>query len=267
MSQRRNREPKRLVGVIHVPPLPGSPAALRMSQVITFVKDDAERLAEAGFEDVIVENFGDAPFFAEDVPKVTVAAMTACVLAVKETAKSLRVGVNVLRNDAAAALSIAAVANAAYVRINVHTGARVTDQGVVQGRAAETLRLRKMLGAEGIAIWADVAVKHSAPLGERELEDEAHDLSTRGMVDAVLVTGAGTGKSTDVAEVARVKRVVSQPVYVASGATKETLRELLAASDGVIVGTAIKSGGKPGEPVDLARAKAFVAAFRAAAER
>jgi membrane complex biogenesis BtpA family protein len=264
MTERRRREAKRLVGVIHVPPLPGSPAALRMSQVLTFVKEDAERLAEAGFEDVIVENFGDAPFFADDVPKVTVAAMTACVLAVKETAKSLRVGVNVLRNDAAAALSIAAVANAAYVRINVHTGARVTDQGLVSGRAAETLRLRKLLGAEGVAIWADVAVKHSAPLGVRPLEDEAHDLSTRGMVDAILVTGAGTGKATDVAEVARVKGVVSQPVYVASGASKESLRELLQTADGVIVGTAIKRAGKAGEPVDLARAKAFVTAFQSA---
>jgi membrane complex biogenesis BtpA family protein len=262
-DKRRAREPKKLVGVIHVPPLPGSPAALRMSQVLAFVREDAERLERAGFEDVIVENFGDAPFFPDDVPKVTVAAMTACVLAVKE-ATSMRVGVNVLRNDVAAALSIAVVANAAFVRVNVHTGARVTDQGIVSGRAAETLRLRKALGAEAVAIWAGVDVKHSAALGERPLEDEAHDLSTRGMADAILVTGAGTGKPTDESHIERVKRVVSQPVYVASGATKESLRDLLAIADGIIVGTAVKEGGRSGEPVDLARAKSFVAAFRAA---
>ncbi|CAN5264340.1 BtpA/SgcQ family protein [soil metagenome] len=262
-DRRRAREPKKLVGVIHVPPLPGSPAAQRMSQVLAFVREDAERLEKAGFEDVIVENYGEAPFFADDVPKVTVAAMTACVLAVKDKS-SMRVGVNVLRNDVAAALSIAAIANAAFVRVNVHTGARVTDQGIVQGRAAETLRLRKALSAEGVAIWADVDVKHSAALGERLLEDEADDLSSRGMADAILVTGVGTGKATDTSHVERVKRVVSQPVYVASGATKESLRELIAVADGIIFGTAIKEGGRAGEPVDLARAKAFVAAFRAA---
>ena len=36
---------------------------------------------------------------------------------------------NVLRNDAAAALSIAAVAGATFIRVNVHTGAVVADQG------------------------------------------------------------------------------------------------------------------------------------------
>lgn len=233
-----------------------------MSEILGFVRDDAARLADAGFDDVIVENYGDAPFFPDDVPKVTVAAMTACVVAITETSKALRVGVNVLRNDAAAALSIAAVTGAAWIRVNVHTGARVTDQGVVSGRAAETLRLRRALGAESVAIWADVQVKHSAPLGERPLEDEAHDLSTRGMVDAILVTGAGTGKATDLARVRAVKRVASQPVYVASGTTLETLGETLVAADGVIVGTAIKVDGRAGAPVDAARAKAFVAAFR-----
>ena len=258
-----NASAKRLVGVIHLPPLPGSPAARSMADVLSFVRDDAARLVDAGFEDVIVENYGDAPFFPDDVPKVTVAAMTACIHAITETKRALRVGVNVLRNDASAALSIAAVTGASWIRVNVHTGARVTDQGVVTGRAAETLRLRRSLGAESVAIWADVQVKHSAPLGERPIEDEAHDLSSRGMVDAILVTGAGTGKATDLSRVRAVKRVVSQPVYVASGATLDTLAEILAAADGVIVGTAIKVDGKAGAPVDLARAKAFVRAFSA----
>ena len=43
------------------------------------------------------------------------------------------------------------------------------DQGLVEGRAAELLRLRRDLAAEHIQIWADVAVKHSAPLAERDL--------------------------------------------------------------------------------------------------
>ena len=85
-----------------------------------------------------------------------------------EASPGIAIGINVLRNDARAALAIAAVVGAACIRVNVHTGARVTDQGLVEGRAAETLRLRRALGAESVAIWADVNVKHSAPLGPRD---------------------------------------------------------------------------------------------------
>ena len=116
---------------------------------------DARALQAAGFDLVMIENFGDAPFFAGRVPAVTVSAMTACALAVREACPATcRSGINVLRNDAEAALSVAAVVGAQCIRVNVHTGARVTDQGVVEGRAAETLRLRRALGAEQVAIWA-----------------------------------------------------------------------------------------------------------------
>jgi len=254
----------RLVGVVHLPPLPGSPTAWSMDRVLAQVDGDMRALAAAGFGEVILENFGDAPFFAERVPPVTVAAMTACLLTARAAAASVALGVNVLRNDAEAALSIAATTGATFIRVNVHTGARVTDQGVVQGRAAETLRLRKSLDATHVAIWADVDVKHSAPLGVRPLEDEAHDLASRGMVDALLVTGAGTGKATDVEKVRRVKGASSLPVLVASGATVETLGKLLAVADGIIVGSDIKIDGRAGGPVDRERAARFAEAFRKA---
>jgi uncharacterized protein len=256
---------KRLVGVIHLPPLPGSPTAWSMDRVLAQVDADARALGEVGIEEVILENFGDAPFFAEHVPPVTIAAMTACVLAARAATPSSTLGVNVLRNDAESALSIAAITGAKFIRVNVHTGARVTDQGVVQGRAAETLRLRKSLDATHVAIWADVDVKHSAPLGVRPIVDEAHDLASRGMVDAVLVTGAGTGKATDVEKVRRVKGAASRPVLVASGTTVETVAMLLAVADGVIVGSDLKTDARAGGPVDRERAARFAEAFRRAA--
>ena len=69
-----------------------------------------------------------------------------------------------LRNDADAALAVAVAVGAAFLRVNVHTGARVTDQGLVEGDAATTMRTRRALGATAVEVWADVDVKHSAPL-------------------------------------------------------------------------------------------------------
>ncbi len=253
-----------LVGVIHLPPLPGAP---RATVTATEAAKSAARCARAlaGYDAVIVENFGDTPFFAKKVPPVTVAAMTACALAVREAAPNLALGINVLRNDGEAALSIAACTGASFVRINVLTGARVTDQGVVEGDAATTLRLRKELGALDVGIWADIDVKHSAPLGApRPIVQELEDLTKRAMADVVLVTGEGTGKGVEVERLATVKKASSAPVLVASGATLATLPVLSAWSDGVIVGTALRKGGVPGGPIDETLAKEFADAFRSA---
>ncbi len=258
---------RRLVGVIHLPPLPGSHRAERsVADIARAVAADARALRAAGFDLVMVENFGDAPFFPERVPAVTVSAMTACALSVREACPDLPLGINVLRNDADAALSIASVVGASCIRVNVHTGARVTDQGLVQGRAAETMRARRALGAEGVELWADVDVKHSAPLGAaRDIAREADDLATRGLADAVLVTGEGTGHGVSLEGLRAIRGAVrAVPVLVASGATIEALSGLLALCDGVIVGSALRGDGRAGGPIDAARALRFAEAFRSA---
>jgi membrane complex biogenesis BtpA family protein len=258
-----------LVGVIHLPALPGSPrSAQSAEECARSAASDARVLAEAGYDAIIVENFGDTPFFATKVPAVTVAAMTACAVAVRAAAPGPALGINVLRNDAEAALAVAVCSGASFVRINVHTGARVTDQGIVQGEAATTLRLRRALGATNIAIWADVDVKHSAPLGApRPLVQEVEDLTKRGMAEVVLVTGEGTGKGVDLAKLAAVKRASDKPVLVASGATLATLAALAPSCDGVIVGSALREGGIPGGTIDARLAQEFAAAFRTAFTR
>lgn len=154
-----------IVGMVHLAALPGAPdyrgdrEAVRERAVA-----DARALASGGANAVLVENFGDAPFYPEDVPKHVVAEMTAATRRVRD-AMDLPVGVNVLRNDTAAALSVAAAAGGQFVRANVHAGARMTDQGVIEGRAHETVRLRDRLDTP-VHLLADVHSKHSAPLGE-----------------------------------------------------------------------------------------------------
>ena len=252
-----------LIGVCHLPPLPGSPRAGAMREAIERAARDATALAQAGFDAILIENFGDAPFFRDDVPDVTVAAMTACALAAREAAPRLVLGVNVLRNDARAALAIAAASGAAFVRVNVLSGARVTDQGVVEGRAADVLRERSAI-ARDVLVFADVAVKHSAPLAARAIEDEARELEERALADAILVTGAATGAPVDERELERVRRATGVPLFVASGATERSVAGLLARCDGVLVGTAVKRGRRAGAPVDPALARRFVRAARRA---
>jgi len=218
-------------------------------------------LQDAGFDGVIVENFGDAPFFPERAPAETVAAMTRCVSAVAEAASGLALGVNVLRNDADAALAIAAATGATMIRVNVHMGARVTDQGIVQGQAHHTLRKRARLQLDTqVALLCDVAVKHSAALSPRPLGEQGRELAERGLADAVLVTGNATGSAASPADLDEVLKAVSVPVIVASGVTPDNLSACRGAH-GVIIGSWLRADGRPGGRIDPQRAAAFSAAF------
>ncbi len=253
--------PPRLVGMVHLGPLPGAPRfGGSLQAVVDRAIADASVLAEAGFDAVIVENYGDEPFFADDVPKITVAAMTRAVAAVRD-AVPLPVGVNVLRNDAIAALAIATATGASFIRVNVLAGAMVTDQGLVQGRAAEVARERATLG--DASVWADVHVKHAVPLGSVSLEDAASDTFHRAAANVLIVSGRATGQPTSIDDIARVRSAVPEaPVMVGSGVTIETVARFLTAADGVIAGTALKRDGVTTDAVDPARAAALVAAAR-----
>lgn len=248
-----------LIGVIHLPPLPGSPRfSGRFEEVVAQTHRDGETLARAGFDAVIVENFGDTPFYRGRVPAETVAAMAVLVDGARR-ACGLPMGVNVLRNDGESAVAIAAATGARFVRINVLVGARVTDQGLIQSESAEVLRARARLGAQGVSIVADVDVKHSSPLGDARIDDEAVEAVERALAEVLVVTGARTGTEADTAVIDRVRRAApGVPLWLGSGARRETLGAWLAKVDGVIVGSDIRANGVAGGPVDYGRARAFV---------
>ena len=253
-----------IVGMIHLDALPGAPdfdgdrAAIREAMV-----RDARRLVDGGVDAVMVENFGDVPFYADSVPTHTVAEMAALVADLRDVV-DVPIGVNVLRNDAEAAVSVAAATGAGFVRVNVHTGVRATDQGIVTGQAAETVRLRDRL-APDVDILADVDVKHAAPVADRPLTEEVADLIERGRADGIVVSGAGTGRETDrdhleaVVE-ARDRLGADVPVIVGSGVTRGTVAEVLELADGAIVGSDLKRGGEVTAPVDAERVRELVAA-------
>ncbi|TWT44763.1 putative sgc region protein SgcQ [Phycisphaerae bacterium RAS1] len=256
---------KPVIGMLHLLPLPGSPGfAGDWEAVRTRLMEDVQALASGGVHALMIENFGDAPFFPRRVPRATVAFMTALAADVRR-ATTLPLGINVLRNDGVSGVAIAAAVGAQFIRVNVLCGARVTDQGVIDGIAHKLLRERAALAARGVRIFADVSVKHSAPLGSpRPIEDEVADTLHRGGADALVVSGSGTGRPTDPELVRRVKAAAGDaPVLVGSGVDTETLPELAPLADGFIVGTSLKVGGKSSAPIDPPRVRAFMQGLRA----
>ena len=251
-----------LIGMLHLLPLPGSPRfAGNWDAVRERVLSDAESLVSGGITRLMLENFGDAPFFPKSVPAGTVAAMTSLARDVVLSFPQVNLGINVLRNDGCSALSVAHAAGANFIRVNVLCGARVTDQGIVEGIAHDLMRLRSTLNANDIAVLADVDVKHSGPLAARNHADEVRDAIERGLADAIVVSGAATGSPVCEDRLAETAAAAGDvPVVIGSGTTAESIEQLSRFADGMIVGTAIKRGGDVDAPVDVERVRKLVEA-------
>lgn len=254
---------KQLIGMVHLLPLPGAPRHhVQMSEIEARALAEARVFTEMGFDGVIVENYGDVPFHKDAVEPVTVAAMTRVVAAIRRELTSLRVGVNVLRNDATAALAVATASDAHFIRVNVHVGATATDQGVIEGRAAETVRARRAYDAP-VQVWSDVHVKHGRNLSHASVLDEAQDAVERGLASALIVTGSATGRPVDTAQLQALGRLqLGVPVYAGSGVSEHNVRSVLKLCDGVIVGTSLKSDGRADRPLDIERVRQFAETAR-----
>lgn len=250
-------------GVVHLLPLPAAP---RGSPGFAAVRDralaDAEVLARGGATGIILENFGDAPFARDAVDPHVVAAIAVLGAELRAAHPGLTLGVNVLRNDARAALGIAAIVGARWVRINVLAGAAVTDQGLIQGDAHGWLRYRRELGAEGVGILADVHVKHARPLAGGPIGEAAADLAHRAGADVLIVTGRATGAAVDAADVDAVRAAAPDaPVWLGSGVSEASARAWRQRVHGAIVGTALHRGGDVRAPLELARVQRMAEAL------
>ena len=248
--------------MVHLLPLPGSPGyGGSLQGVLERARRDADALIAGGVDGIIVENYGDIPFFPDQLPPVTIAALTCAVMEIR-ILTDLPLGVNALRNDAAAALSIAAVTGAQFIRVNVHSGAMLTDQGWVAGRAHETLRLRSALASD-VGIFADVMVKHAVAPAGLSIEDAAGDAFRRAGADALIVSGKATGAPVDLDDLQRVRSAVPEaPLWIGSGVTANNALQLLDIADGVIVGSAFEREGKAGAEVVTDKVRQLVDVVR-----
>lgn len=256
-----------VIGVIHLPALPGAPGYDGdMSRIYEQAMVEADILTQNDIDGLIVENFNDVPFYPGRVPVETVAAMSCIVREVAEDT-AVPVGVNVLRNDGMAAMAIAASSLANFVRINVHMGAVVSEQGIMQGCSQDVIRLREHLKAQNVLVLADAAVKHAAPLAGRGLEEEVKDLDKRGMADGIIISGTRTGEATSPEDLKSARAVTDKPLIVGSGATVDKLADLAPYADALIVGSAFKKDGDAANTVEASHVRAFMEDIMALREK
>tara|TARA_B100000427_G_scaffold64631_1_gene51220 strand:+ start:1884 stop:2648 length:765 start_codon:yes stop_codon:yes gene_type:complete len=228
-------------GVVHLKSLPGSPGNyLALDEIIELAQEDVNSLVFGGVDGLIIENFGDVPFTKDNVSKRTIASFTKVVENI-EYDREIKVGINVLRNDGIAALSIAEATNADFVRINVLNNVMMfTDQGIIEGKAHEIAEFKNTLNKD-IDIYADVFVKHAVPPEGSKIENHTEELIERAGADVVIVTGDGTGHQIDIEDLNKVRDIVPQGrLAIGSGVNEENVEDYVDLSDILIVGTSFK---------------------------
>ncbi len=253
---------KPVIGVVHLPPLPGSPLYKGdMRYIVERALKDAVSLIENGVDGLIIENFGDKPFTKSRIPREGFALMAIILSKIVEFSK-VPVGVNVLRNDALSAMALAYVTGCEFIRVNVYTDTVVTDQGVIEPIAWRLLNYRKRLNTR-VYVFADVLVKHGKPLVNLSIEEAVKNAGYRGLADAVIITGPETGSPVEPKVLRRAKRVIGEvPIIVGSGVNPQNVIELLSIADGVIVGTYFKKEGVTENPVEGERVRKLVSIVR-----
>jgi membrane complex biogenesis BtpA family protein len=254
---------KPLVGVIHVGALPGTPRSRAgVGELTDAAVREASAYRDGGVDALMIENMHDVPYLRGSVGPEVVAAMAVVGRAVKSESK-LPVGVQILAGANVEALAVAHAAGLDYVRVEAYTFAHVADEGLIESSAAELLRFRRKIGADGVRVWADVKKKHAShaitadvTLGETAAAVEFMS------GDAVIVSGNATGEPPNAADVREAKSHCRLPVLLGSGVTVENVPEFYDTADGFIVGSYFKEGGLWSNTVERARVERLADVLR-----
>ncbi|MCZ6835611.1 MAG: BtpA/SgcQ family protein [Planctomycetota bacterium] len=255
---------KALVGMVHLPALPGTPGSqLDMSAIIEQATAESILLTESGFDALLIENMHDVPYLQRNVGPEIVAAMTIVACAIRR-AVELPLGVQVLAGANHDALAIAHAANAEFIRVEGFVFSAVADEGLLEkADAGPLLRYRKQIGAERIKILADIKKKHSshALTADIDVGEMAKAAEFFG-ADGVIITGIATGQSIRIDDLGTARIATQLPLLVGSGVTPDSVANLYAYADALIVGSWYKRDGLWSNPPCPERAKELVEAVR-----
>lgn len=248
---------KEIIGMVHFPPLPGSPLyddSLGVDFIYERILNDVNNLQNNGIDAIMFCNENDRPYKL-DSNYATVATM-GYIIGKVSSLINVPFGVDVLW-DPFAAISLAKGTKAMFIR-EIMTGVYVSDMGFWNTSVGEVFRYKKLLDAKEIKVLFNISAEFAYSLDRRPIEEIAKSVAFSSLADVILVSGPMTGKPPNIETLAKVKENVSIPVFVNTGVNEENVDELLSVADGAIVGTALKKDSYTFNPVDPEKVKRFM---------
>lgn len=250
-----------LVGVLHLPPLPGAANYQRFDfdEISKIFAINAKTLEDAGFTHIMIQDGNDNPQPIK-ANIATIAALTRIGTKVRESI-SIPLGVIIGHNDGAASVAIAHVIQAQFVRIKVLTGVSIGPTGIINGCALEVARMKKELGSE-TEVWADVHEATSRVI-VGGIEWAANEAIKFGGAEKLIIT-RDSGVTDALMDIAKLSGEMGNqhPMLVGGRVSLSTLQEVISSADGAIIGSALQNSDRSNFLIEVAKAQAFGAILK-----
>ena len=263
MKKKIFNQQKMIIGMLHVPALPGTPRhSASIDRIIEISLEEANIYEKSGIDSMIIENMHDVPYLNKNVGPEITASMTAIACEIKRHLQ-IPIGIQILAGANKQALAVAKAAGLDFIRAEGFLYSHIADEGLMNADAGELLRYRKQIEAESIFILADIKKKHSS----HSITDDISILEFASaaeffLSDGIIVTGSATGKPADIMEIKELKNKINLPVYIGSGITIDNISEYWYYADGFIVGSHFKENGDWKNPVSEKRIVMFMEKIR-----
>ena len=256
---------KPAIAMVQLRPLPGTHRydGEPLSSIVAAVVQEADVLAEAGFDGLQLQNMGDNPSTRHVGPE-TVAYMTTAALAVRQAHPDLSLSI-LVNWDVEASIAVADAVDADFVRVeHTYTGVAVAVWGFSEACCYEATRFRRRIGAR-VPIFADVFEPNTVPLCPQPVDVAARAAVIEGGAAGLFVTAPRFAESMDWLRQVR-QALPDTPLFLGGGANAHNVAEALTVADGVVVASWIKHGDMR-NATDPALARQFMSAVRIARER
>jgi len=250
---------KPIIGMIHVPALPGTPNHDRsIPEIIEQAVKEAVLYEKHGLAAVMLENMHDVPYLNKTVGAEVTATLTAVACAVRQAVK-IPIGIQILAAANQGALAVALAAGLDFIRAEGFVFGHVADEGYIDSCAGELLRYRKHIGAEHIAIFTDIKKKHSAHSITADVSiGETAKAAEFFLSDGLIITGAATGKAVNIQDLIECNQSSKLPILIGSGITADNIKDYWQYADGFIIGSYFKEAGLWSNPISEKRCKALM---------
>nr|CAD2162575.1 unnamed protein product [Meloidogyne enterolobii] len=243
-----------LIGMIHLPALPGTPKhVMPVEQIVEKVQKETEIYLKSELDGIIIENMHDLPYqkFDENIGPEICSWMTKscleCLNILGNKRNKFLLGIQVLAGANKTAIAVAHASGFNFIRAESFVFGHLADEGWMDGCAGNLLRYRKMIGAEDIGIIVDIKKKHCSHSITKDINiAQTANAAEFFLADGIILTGNSTGQEASVLDLEDVnKECPSLPIFIGSGINENNINKFKNA-DGFIVGSYLKKRGSLG---------------------
>lgn len=226
-----------IIGMIHL-------AGRNKAEILAQAMKELSQFEKNGVQAAIIENYHGKIHHVEMVLKE-----------IQGKFPKVKIGVNILPNDYALAFSLAHKYGAKFIQLDYVSGKYKDTYQDIELDYRDFHKYRRAYPE--ILVLGGVHPKYYEPVEGSNL---ARDLElAKNRADAVVVTGAGTGKETPFDKILNFRQILGPhfPLVIGAGMTADNARMQLPVGNGAIVGSYFKDGDTYA-PVRPSRLKKFM---------